>query len=253
MERVTFKNSRNLTLVGNFHLAAPDAAIVLAHGFTSDKSALGRFDKLAESLNGAGYNVLAFDFSGCGESDSDILAADKMVDDLKSALAFVRSRNCRRIALYGHSLGGLICLKCASPEIVTMVLTGTPTDRMQYDWNEYYSQHQLQELEKKGYLTAKDRTGRERMIGRQMLKDFEEIDQRELLKNVTCPVLLVHGNDSSNQEELLLLERSQWGMSLLPAGSRLEIIGGANHTFLDHWHRVVELACQWYLTRMPPQ
>jgi pimeloyl-ACP methyl ester carboxylesterase len=253
MERVTFKNSRKLTLVGNFHPAASDAAIILAHGFTSDKSALGRFDKLAESLNGLGYNVLAFDFSGSGESDPDILAADKMADDLNSAIAFLRARNCRRIALYGHSLGGLICLMCASPEIGTMVLTGAPTDSMHYDWTAYYSPEQLRDLEENGYLTAKDRTGRERMIGRQMLKDFEEIDQRELLKNTSCPVLLIHGNDPRDQEECLLLERSQRGIRLLPAGSKLEIIDGANHTFLGHWHRVVEMACEWYLSRMPPR
>jgi predicted alpha/beta-fold hydrolase len=72
MERVTFKNSRSLTLVGNFHSAPSKSAIVLAHGFTSDKSSDGRFERLGELLNSIGYSVLAFDFGGCGESDDTI-------------------------------------------------------------------------------------------------------------------------------------------------------------------------------------
>lgn len=200
MERVTFINSRTLTLVGNFHTAASDAAVIFAHGFTSDKSALGRFDSLSQFLNKSGYNVLAFDLSGCGESDADSLASHNMVDDLQSAIAFVRSRGCRRIALYGHSLGGLICLKCVSPDIVTMVLSGTPTDRMDYDWKEYYSADQLKEMKGKGYFKAVDRTGKERTIGRQVLMDFEEINQEVLLANVMCPVLLIHGNDPADEE-----------------------------------------------------
>jgi len=252
MDLITFKNTRNLTLVGNFHPSVSDAVVILAHGFTSDKTALGRFVQLSEVLNGSGYNVLAFDFAGCGESEPDILAAHKMVDDLQSAIAYVKGRNCRKIALYGHSLGGLICLKCPSPEVLTMVLSGASTDRMYYDWSEYYSSDQLEEMEKKGYLRADDRTGRERLIGKQMLKDFEEVNQEELLKNVRCPVLLLHGNDPKDEEEHQLRERSERGIHLLPAGSSLEIIEGADHTFMDHWEQVMTRAKEWYLSHMPP-
>lgn len=251
VNRVEFRNSRGLRLVGNQHAAESDAGIVLAHGFTSDKSALGRFDILSEALNKTGYNVLAFDFSGCGESDPEILAAHNMVDDLRCAIGFLQTRGITRIALYGHSLGGLICLKCASSDIVTMVLSGTATDKMDYNWKEYYSEAQLTELKRQGYFRTADRTGKERTIGRQMLMDFEEIDQQSLLRNVACPVLLIHGNNRDDGEELLLLERSQRGMEFLPQGSHLEIIEEANHTFLSHWQTVVSLALEWYLAHIP--
>jgi hypothetical protein len=52
MDRVYFQNSRHLTLIGCFHPADSKAAIVMAHGFTNDKSSQGRFDALAESFNG---------------------------------------------------------------------------------------------------------------------------------------------------------------------------------------------------------
>ncbi len=251
MERVEFRNSRGLKLVGNYHRSGTDAAIILAHGFTSDKSSLGRFDALAETLHAAGYHVLAFDVSGCGESDPEILAAHNMVDDLQSAVAFVKAHRCRRIAFYGHSLGGLICLRCASPDIATMVLSGTPTDAMDYDWKEYYSESQLRDLREKGFLKTIDRSGMERRVGLQMLRNFEEINQEGLLKNVACPVLLIHGNDPTDKEELQLWERSQRGIMHLPPGSRIEVIPGANHTFLSHWNTVTSTASRWYLHHMP--
>lgn len=34
------------------------------------------------------------------------------------------------MALYGHSLGSLICLRAYAPEVATMVLTGALTDTM---------------------------------------------------------------------------------------------------------------------------
>ncbi|HTP13914.1 MAG TPA: alpha/beta hydrolase [Bacteroidota bacterium] len=251
MERVEFRNTRGSKLVGNLHASAGDAGIILAHGFTSDKSALGRFDSLSEALHQAGYNVLAFDFSGCGESDPEILAAHNMVDDLRCAVEFLRTMGPARMGLYGHSLGGTICLKCADAGVETMVLSGAATDKMDYDWNQYYSEAQLTDLKRKGSFTLVDRTGKERTIGRQMLMDFEEIDQRTLLGSVTCPVLLIHGNHRDDDEELALLERSHRGMQFLPEGSRLEIIEGANHTFLGHWASVITLATGWYLRHIP--
>ena len=65
MERVTFTNSRGLTLVGNLHPPPAQSIIIMCHGFTSDKSSRGRFDRLGQTFAAHGYGVLAFDFSGC--------------------------------------------------------------------------------------------------------------------------------------------------------------------------------------------
>jgi pimeloyl-ACP methyl ester carboxylesterase len=251
MNRIEFKNSRNLTLVGNLSRNSSAAAIVMAHGFTSDKSSDGRFDRLAESLNSRGFTVLAFDFSGCGESDSDILTLEHQIDDLKSAISFVKSMGQVRIGLHGHSLGGLICLRAFTPAISTMVLTGALTDSMKYEWEQFFSEKQLQDLDRDGYLITVDRTGKERRIGRKMLDGFGEIDQRALLTNVGCPVLLIHGDDPNDLEEIQLLERTRRGMKFLSSDSRLEIIGGANHGFRNHYQSVIDLTSNWFLRLIP--
>ena len=219
--------------------------VIMAHGFTSDRRSRGRFGRLAGALAGDGHSSLRFDFSGCGESGDDTLTIAKQVDDLQSALAFVESEGFRHIALYGHSLGGLICLRAYSPQVTTMVLTGPATGAMHYEWDRHFSSAQMRELSETGRLTVHPDDGpRNRIVVEAaMLEEFEHIDQRELLSRVKCPVLLIHGDEG--EEERQLLERSREGIEYLPEGSRLAIIHGASHDMLDHFDQVIQLTLNW--------
>lgn len=247
MERVTFTNSKNLTLVGNLYPSVSDSIIIMCHGFTSNKYSNGRFERLIKAFNKSGFSALSFDFSGCGESDDDSLTVDKEVDDLRAAIEFAKSRGYKKIALYGHSLGSLICLKCYTPEIITMVLSGALTDSMHYNWEEVFTKEQIQELKEMGYITepTTNEVRKEIIINKQMLIDFELINQKELLKNITCPVLIIHGNNE--EEEILLCERSKKAMTLLSKDSKLKIIDGANHSFLEHYNILIDLANDWFI------
>ncbi|WP_027626368.1 alpha/beta hydrolase [Clostridium lundense] len=242
MERVVFTNSDNLTLVGNLYPSFSDSIIIMCHGFLSNKYSRGRFENLIKAFNKSGFSALAFDFRGCGESDDDRLTVNKEVDDLKSAISFVKSKGYKKIALYGHSLGTLICLKSCTSEIITMVLSGALTDSMNYNWNEFFTKEQMQELKEKGYITepTPDDEVREKI-----LIDFELINQKELLNNIICPVLIIHGNN--DDEEKLLCERSKKALSLLSTDSKLEIIPGANHSFLEHYDILINLANNWFV------
>jgi alpha-beta hydrolase superfamily lysophospholipase len=250
MERVTFTNSNNLTLVGNLYPSVSDSIIIMCHGFTSNKYSNGRFERLIKAFNKSGFSALAFDFRGCGESDDDSLTVDKEVDDLDSAIEFVKSRGYKKIALYGHSLGSLICLKCYTPEIMTMVLSGALTDSMHYNWEEIFTKDQMQELRETGYIIEPTPTEvREKIIiNKQMLIDFDSINQKELLKSITCPVLIIHGNNE--EEEILLCERSKRAMTLLSEDSKLEIIDGANHSFIEHYDVLIDFADNWFIKHL---
>lgn len=246
MERVSFKNSRGLNLVGHLYPSTTKSIIIMCHGFMSNKYSKGRFERLATAFNKYGYGALLFDFSGCGESDDDFLTIEKEVDDLKSAIQFVKSKGYEKIALYGYSLGTLICLKSYNPEIITMVLSGALTDSMKYNWYEFFTKEQIQELEEKGYLIEyiPKEVRKKIVVDKRILKGFELINQRELLKDVNCPVLIIHGNN--DEEEKLLYERSKAAMTLLSSDSKLEVIDGANHSFLEHFDIVVELTTDWF-------
>lgn len=251
MEKVSFKNSRNLTLMGNLHRAPSRSIIIMCHGFTSDKSSRGRFDRFADVFHQHGYNVLAFDFSGCGESDDDRLEMNKQLDDLQSAISFVKIEGYTEIALHGHSLGTKICLSCYQSGIKTMVLTGALTGPIKYNWEEVFSVAQLEELSQKGYITEVRSEGIRKsiQIDRQMLLEFELGNQEELLKKVLCPVLIVHGNGDEEEKRLSKISRN--GMKWLPKQSKLKIIENAPHSFMDHLDTVEELATDWYLHKFP--
>jgi len=255
MERIEIMNSRKKRLVAHLHSSTTSSIIIMAHGFTSDKSSSGRFEHLAEAFVRSGYHVLTFDFSGCGESDDERISVEREVDDLQAVIDFAKARGYRKIALYGHSLGSLICLKCYRSDIVTMVLSGALTGAMYYDWKDYFRPEQLQQLQEHGYMTVEKETGprKEIQIDQQMLLDFEQIDQEELLKPVQCPVLIIHGNHPEDEEELQLLERSQRAMALLSPDSKLEVIEGATHRFHEHMDELTRLANDWFLRYMKDQ
>ncbi|WP_176560332.1 alpha/beta hydrolase family protein [Brevibacillus dissolubilis] len=237
--------------MGNLYPADSQAIIIMCHGFTSDKSSKGRFDRFAARYQQLGYNALAFDFSGCGESDDDRLTLSKLVDDLHAAIAFAKSQGFTRIALHGHSLGSRVCLEAYTPEIITMVLSGAGTGPVEYNWHEIYTPEQMRELEEKGYITDFKAEGPRKavIVDRQMLLDFANFSQEELLKKVTCPVLLIHGNQGA--EEKLLSEITKQGIKWLSADSRLEIIDGAQHSFMEHLPIVERLATDWLEKHVP--
>ncbi len=252
MERLAFLISRDLTLVGDLYPAAGDFGVILAHGFMNDRHSQGRFPKIARALNGAGYSVLAFDFSGCGESDDDSLSAAKQVDDLQAAIALMRARGFARLALWGNSLGGRICLQADTAGIATLVLTGAGTGPVHYRWEDHFPAEALGELARTGRMTIAHE-GRRRgriVIDRQMLADFAAIDQPALLARLRCPILVIHGDGDEEERQLLALARQ--GLGYLPAGSWLEVIPGAAHGFRGHLDRVIELGVAWLGQQMPP-
>jgi len=248
MERVIFKNSRNQSLVGHLYTSKSKSVIIMSHALANDKSERGKFDKVAKDLNQAGYSVLAFDFSGCGESDDDTLTVGKQIDDLQSAIKFVKSAGYQKIGLFGHSLGCLISLKCYSSEIITMVLWSPITNKITYSWHEKLSKEQLQELSNKGYFTRtrKNAIRIKYLIDKQMLLDRESVNQKELLKNINCPILIIHGTKDTS----VPITDSENAIKLLSKDSQLELVEGADHDFNEHIDIIVSLSRDWFLNHL---
>ncbi len=84
-------------------------AVVLAHGFASDRSGMG---VLARSLTQAGYAVLCFDFRGHGENRKPFVRRggrkESLFADMRAAVDFLRTSpdvDGARISVMGHSMG----------------------------------------------------------------------------------------------------------------------------------------------------
>ncbi|MFT4343877.1 MAG: alpha/beta hydrolase [Candidatus Woesearchaeota archaeon] len=247
MERVIFKNSRAQSLIGYLYPSESKSIIIFSHGFTGDKSERGKFESTAQVLRESGYAVLRFDYSGCGESDDDTLTVAKQVNDLQSAIAFVRLKGYERIGLLGYSLGGLIALKCFDG-IETIVLWAPVTNKISYTWDKRYSKEQLTEFLVKGYATKikKNSIRSTVLIDKQMLIDRESVNQRMLLKYVTCPVLIIHGDCDTN----VPYTDSQNAISLLSNHSELKILNDADHWFSHSFDNVKTLSVAWFLKNL---
>lgn len=251
MEKITFTNSRKLSLIGNLYLANTESIIIMCHGFASDQNSQGRFKNMAKALIPYGISSLSFDFSGCGESDDDRLTIPKLMDDLYAAIAYVKNLGFKKVALFSHSLGGFISLKCSSSEISTMVLLGPRTGPKDFRGEKYNTPEQLCEIKETGYYTfiKKGRIREKIIVEEQLNIDLANIIQEELLKSVDCPILIIHGNNG--ETELEGLEQSKAALNSLSKQSKLEIIDGADHGFIDHYDTVVKLATDWFFNYLP--
>lgn len=76
-----------------------------------------------------------------------------------------------------------------------------------------------------------------------MLIEREAIDQKELLRNINCPILIIHGT----RDESIPLEDSKEAIKLLSKDSQLETVEGADHDFKEHVDALVNLSKNWFL------
>ena len=248
---VKFGSSHDLQFRGIWYPAASDAVLVCAHGFAGEKTSKGRFTRLGEELSPRGYNVFSFDFAGCGESEDVLLTSGQQQDDLRSAIAYAKSRGMKRIALVGNSMGSYMALRVATPEIETMLLLAALTGPTQYDWEAFYSPEQMREWRETGHvtMTRDEPYFRRTVVDGKLLDECGSFDQRELLRTVKCPVLIIHGD--GDEEERKLLAQSRKGMELLSPESRLVVLPGANHRMEGRLDEIVELAKDWFGEKMP--
>ncbi len=125
LHRVRFLSADGLTLAGVYGEGSPGhAAIIVCHGWPGD---LGDMLGLAGALRGAGFNVLAFDFRGCGESDrGPVTLGYREAQDVVGAVRFLRERRpgqAQRIGVVGLSMGAAAAILAAAgaPEIEAVV------------------------------------------------------------------------------------------------------------------------------------
>lgn len=252
-ERAQFRNSRGLRMVADHFAAESDAVVVMANDLRTHKRWRGRYPRISRDLNARGIAALAFDYCGCGESDDDSLRTDKLAEDVRSAVSEARRLGYRRVALWGHGLLAYVCIEAEVADMVTMVLSAPATASMKFDWNVEFAPEEMAALEATGRMTvpsydAEVRTSQ--VIEATLLRDIAEVDQAARIGKLRCPVLLINGNNPANVAECARLEGNRRGEHLLPAGSKLHVIDGANHGFAEHLEELSRVGADWLARRM---
>lgn len=110
-QTVTLATSDGESIVGDYWPGG-DLAYLVAHGFTGS-ARLPRVRRLSVHLAGSGATVFALDFRGHGRSSGGSTLGELEVRDIAAAVAFLRERGHRHIALVGWSMGGSAVLRHA--------------------------------------------------------------------------------------------------------------------------------------------
>lgn len=132
-EEVTFKSREgNVTLKGIFFSTNPSSnkTVIAIHGFDEDRLMDGRTKMLVKYLIPRGYNVLAFDLRGHGQSEGDLISFGYYEKyDVLGAIDYLKQRGKEgeKIALLGFSMGAITAIEAAGEdERVNALIADSP-------------------------------------------------------------------------------------------------------------------------------
>ncbi len=166
------------------------AIVVLAHGLTANKDE-PRLVALAAELQGRGFEVIAYDSRGHGQSGGQCTLGDLERHDVAAVVAWARNRN-RRVVLVGASMGAVAVLSYAS---TANDLAGVVTVSSPGEWR--------LPLRIRSMLTAslaRTRMGREfarRRMNVHIAPWTSPESPSSLVERISVPLAVVHGRRDS--------------------------------------------------------
>lgn len=245
MEKISFKNSKDLNLAGIFHIPKipTDKVVIIAHGFTASMDR-PRLINLANTLTENDIAVLRFDFGGCGESEVREITISDQVDDLQSAIVYAQNKGYTNIGVLGESLGGLTALQAFSKSIQVLVLWFPTTKPSSFS---DFPDEILAGLELKGRYIKTREDGSIYSISEKYYDELCGFTQKEILEKVTIPTLIVHGEADDKEP----IENSVEALQYLPKGSKLERInniGYGKHTMEADMDKVMPVTVGWFVS-----
>lgn len=245
IQKVSFLNSENQTLVGRLELPInqhPHNYVLFAHCFTCTKN-LSAVKNISRALTANGFGVLRFDFTGLGESDGDFENTNFSgnIEDLISATQFLKQNYTAPTLLVGHSLGGTASLVAASQieSIRAVVTIGAPS-------SPEHVKHLLQGSMDAINISGKAKVslgGRPFTIKKQFLEDLENQSLTQVTKNLGKALLIMH----SPQDRIVALKNAEEIYSAAHHPKSFVSIDGADHLLLrkEDSHYVGTIIAHW--------
>ncbi len=231
-QRVEFPSRRGAALVGCWHPAGGQRAVILCHGMESSKEG-DKSVALAEALAAADCDTLRFDFSYVGESEGRFadLTVSGEVDDLAGAWQWVRRRIDGPVGIVGSSLGGTVALLFAAAEpevaaVATIAAVADPAARARALTSEVRRRwrsdgfHDLHGIR----------------VGAAFLEDVEHLDVLAAVRRIRCPLLLTHGT----ADEIVTLDDVHAIAAASGALATVRMYEGVDHRFSEPgWRRAL--------------
>jgi alpha-beta hydrolase superfamily lysophospholipase len=212
------------------------AVVVLAHGLTANKDDASVVS-LASELHRQGFEVMAYDSRGHGQSGGQCTLGDLERYDVAAVAAWARTQN-RRVVLVGASMGavGVLSYAATADELTGVVTVSSPGE-----WR--------LPLRIRSMITAslaRTRTGREfarRRMGVHIAPWTSPESARSLVERVAVPVAVVHG-----RRDAIIPHRSGLARVVREGpGRSVALVHAMGHAFDPVGHGQISAAVSWVL------
>lgn len=210
-ELIEFKNQKNEILRGLLDRANFNKAVIFLHGFERT-TVEPKFKRINDRLKGKA-NLLRFDFSGCGLSDGSFedLTVKKLSLDLKNAIKLMQNY-ASKIFIVAHSLAACVVLdylKNKENDIKKIVFLSPALNQkelqrywfvvnamkksdIEITWSNYGEYLDKNEFE--DWMKIKSRMTKAHYISNDYFLENKEADYSLLLKKISLPILIIHGD-----------------------------------------------------------
>lgn len=219
-----------------------DLMLIVCHGFRGAKENSGKIYAFANRLNRLGLGVVAFDFSGSGESEGifDDITLSRQADDLQNVIDYVYAKYDLPIILLGRSFGGSTVLAggTADKRVIGYILWSTPV-KMQATFAQMLGTD-YEKLIDGQKIIIEDMAG-EYTLKPAVIRDFGNHNMAEYLQEIgERPVLAIHGQkdevvDSSNLREIKINTQN----------SSVYLIEKADHRFTGMTKKREDITVRW--------
>lgn len=190
-ENIRFNNNEGRALAGRIYRPERPgtAGIIFSHGMFSSKDGY-KITRLAGDITAAGYTLMTFDFSSCGESGGELsdLSVLQETEDLAAAVRCFKDTGIDAIHLMGSSMGAAVTLLYAARNdeaIRSLILIAVPVD-FKNMFPEITAA--VASLPEDG-MTTLDGV----RIKNSFFREIAGIDMDDTLARVRVPVLAIHG------------------------------------------------------------
>ncbi len=234
----SIEGSRGETIYGTTHQHSAErkGVVLVAHGFKGYKD-YGMFPWLSTQFSSEGFEVHRFNFahSGMGALDGPFEREDlfeqstwnRQVEDLQILVDTFSIPDCP-LFIVGHSRGGVCALLSVGRGAVKA--TGVMTLASPSSCLSLPDQMQQTLLQDGRIESPSGRTGQMLYVGKafleEQLDDPEQHDLLQLVTQIDCPCLLIHGRDDSTVPVNAAMELDE-----AISDSTLAVIEGGDHVF----------------------
>lgn len=230
-EKIYFENEKGLKLCGVLSNSTGDAQkpiTILCHGFPSSKDSNTNL-ALEKALNEDGVSTLRFDFFGQGESEGNFedITISECVEDIFSAVKYLKSLGYAKIALVGSSSGGGASIMAAAklPDLFALVLKAPAVDHLEVEIAKR-GEYGIEQCKEKGYAYHVRSNGEKFKINYSFFEDLKNNIGYDVADKISAPTLIVHGDADKDVPIVQSIK-----ISTLIENCHLQIFHGADHRF----------------------